>query len=130
MLYFKHMNGYYSFDMLLNFIFKNHVGGFQACCSTMEEITNVNMKRFLLAILGIQVAMFVYLEMCRTTNVIVIQAHLQQVQSIIFYANSLKQHKFKSRIFWARVKVQRYHELYLFTSFNVKEFKAKMRVSK
>ncbi len=23
---FKHMNGYYSFDMFLNFIFKNHVG--------------------------------------------------------------------------------------------------------
>lgn len=74
---FKHMNGYYFFDMLLNFFFLNHVGGFQVCCSTMEEI--MNMKRFLLAILGIQVVMFAYLEICRIANVIVIQAHLQHV---------------------------------------------------
>jgi hypothetical protein len=71
------MNGYYSFGMLLIFILKNHVGGFQVCCSTMEEIMNINMKWFLLAILGIHVAMFAYLEMCRIANVIVIQAHLQ-----------------------------------------------------
>lgn len=44
----------------------------------MGEI--MNMKRFLLAILGIQVVMFAYLEMCRIANVIVIQAHLQHVQ--------------------------------------------------
>ncbi len=44
----------------------------------MEEI--MNMKRFLLAILGIQVVMFAYLEMCRIANVIVIQVHLQHVQ--------------------------------------------------
>jgi hypothetical protein len=43
----------------------------------MEEI--MNMKRFLLAILGIQVVMFAYLEICRIANVIVIQAHLQHV---------------------------------------------------
>ncbi len=91
---------------------------------------NMNMKKKLLAILGIQVAMFAYLEMCKIANVIVIQAHLQQVQSIIFYANYLKQHKFKSHTFWACVKVQRYRELYLFTSFNAREFKAKMKVSK
>jgi len=49
------------------------------CCSTMEEIMNMNMKWLLLAILGIQVAMFAYLEMCTTAHVIVIQAHLKQV---------------------------------------------------
>jgi hypothetical protein len=72
------MNGYYFFDMLLNFFLKNHVGGFHLCCSNMEEI--MNMKRFLLAILGIQAIMFAYLEMCRIPKVIVIQAHLQHVQ--------------------------------------------------
>jgi hypothetical protein len=44
----------------------------------MEEI--MNMKRFLLAISGIQAIMFAYLEMCRIPKVIVIQAHLQHVQ--------------------------------------------------
>jgi hypothetical protein len=39
------------------------------------------MKQFLLTILGIQVAMFAYMETCRTANVIVIQAQLQQVKS-------------------------------------------------
>lgn len=47
-----------------------------------------------------------------------------------FNANSLKQHKFKSCTFWASVKVQRYHELYLFTSFHARKFKAMMKVSK
>jgi uncharacterized membrane protein len=84
----------------------------------------------LLAILGIQLAMFSYLEMCRLANVIVIQADLQQMQSKKFMQNSLKQHKFKSCTFWAHVKVQRYCELYLFTSFNAREFKAMMKVSK
>jgi hypothetical protein len=46
------------------------------------------------------------------------------------YANSLKQHKSKSRIFWAHVKVQRYCALYLFTSFNARKFKVRMKVSK
>jgi predicted nuclease of restriction endonuclease-like (RecB) superfamily len=100
------------------------------CYSTIEEIMNMTMKRFLLEILGIQAAMFAFLEMCTTAHVIVIQAHLKQVQSIIFYANSLKQHKSKSHTFWAHVKVQRYCALYLFTSFNARKFKVRMRVSK
>jgi Na+-transporting NADH:ubiquinone oxidoreductase subunit NqrB len=70
MYVFKHMNGYYYLDMLLNFISKNHVGGFQVCCSTMEKNMNKNRKLLLLAIIGIQVAMFAYLEMCTTENVI------------------------------------------------------------
>jgi hypothetical protein len=69
-------------------------------------------------------------ENVQTVHVIIIQAHLKQVQSIIFYANSLKQHKSKFRTLWAHVKVQRYCALYLFTSFNARKFKVKMRVSK
>jgi len=34
-------------------------------------------KQLLLAILGIQVAMFAYMEMWKTINVIVIQIHLR-----------------------------------------------------
>jgi hypothetical protein len=49
------------------------------CCSTMEEIIHMIKKLLLLAILGIQVAMFAYMEMCKTVNVIVIQVYLRQV---------------------------------------------------
>jgi len=78
----KHMNGVFFFNLL--FIFKYHVGGFFIFCSTMEKIIHMIKKQLLIAILGIQVAMFAYMEMCKTINVIVIQVHLRQVWSIIF----------------------------------------------
>ncbi len=46
-----------------------------------------------------------------------------------FYANSLKHNKFKPHTYWVHERLQGYHELYLFTSFNARELKAKMRVS-
>jgi hypothetical protein len=42
----------------------------------MEKVIHMIKKQLLLAILGIQVAMFAYMEMCKTINVIVIQVHL------------------------------------------------------
>lgn len=90
---------------------------------------DVQSRRKLLTLLAFQMFMFYCLEQTSSASTLAIHYQLEEIQAFILLIACLRARRKRPRSFWARERIQGSLETHLFSSFNSREFKARMRVS-